>query len=45
VTDITLYPVTERARGIYDQVARFVDTHVRPGQLEYSDEVSRATDR
>jgi acyl-CoA dehydrogenase len=45
VTDITLYPVTERARGIYDQVLRFVDTHVRPGQLEYSDEVSRATDR
>jgi acyl-CoA dehydrogenase len=41
---MTLYPVSERARDIYERAVRFVDTNVRPGQVEYAGELERAVD-
>jgi alkylation response protein AidB-like acyl-CoA dehydrogenase len=39
-----LYPVSERARDIYERAVRFVDSNVRPGQIEYAGELERAVD-
>jgi acyl-CoA dehydrogenase len=44
VTATSLYPVSERARNIYERAVRFVDTNVRPGQIEYAGELERAVD-
>jgi acyl-CoA dehydrogenase len=44
VTAMSLYPVSERARDIYERAVRFVDTNVRPGQIEYAGELERAVD-
>jgi acyl-CoA dehydrogenase len=41
---MSLYPVSERARDIYERAVRFVDTNVRPGQIEYAGELERAVD-
>src|SRR5246127_1086854 len=41
---MSLYPVSERARDIYERAVRFVDTNVRPGQFEYAGELERAVD-
>jgi acyl-CoA dehydrogenase len=41
---MSLYPVSERARDIYERAVRFVDTNVRPGQVEYAGELERAVD-
>jgi hypothetical protein len=40
MTTIGLYPIADRARDIHQQAA-FIETHVRPGQAEYSAEVWR----
>src|SRR5258705_13840679 len=42
---IGLYPLADRARDIHQQVATFIETHVRPGQAEYSAELTRSADR
>jgi acyl-CoA dehydrogenase len=39
-----LYPVSERARDLYERAVRFVDTNVRPGQIEYAGELERSVD-
>jgi acyl-CoA dehydrogenase len=39
---MSLYPVSERARDIYERAVRFVDTNVRPSQVEYAGELERA---
>jgi acyl-CoA dehydrogenase len=44
VTAMSLYPVSERARDIYERAVRFVVTNVRPGQVEYAGELERAVD-
>jgi alkylation response protein AidB-like acyl-CoA dehydrogenase len=41
---MSLYPVSERARDLYERAVRFVDTNVRPGQIEYAGELERAVD-
>src|SRR5260370_40678446 len=42
---IGLYPLADRARDIHQQAATFIETHVRPGQAEYSAELTRSADR
>ena len=44
MTAMSLYPVSERARDIYERAVRFVDTNVRPGQIEYAAELGHAVD-
>jgi alkylation response protein AidB-like acyl-CoA dehydrogenase len=41
---MSLYQVSERARDLYERAVRFVDTNVRPGQIEYAGELERAVD-
>ena len=41
---MSLYRVSERARDIYERAVRFIDTNVRPGQVEYTGELERAVD-
>jgi acyl-CoA dehydrogenase len=41
---MSLYPVSERARDVYERAVRFVETNVRSGQIEYAGELERAVD-
>jgi acyl-CoA dehydrogenase len=45
MTTMGLYPLADRARDIHQQAAAFIEMHVRPGQAEYSAELTRSTDR
>ena len=45
MTIIGLYPLADRARDLHQQAATFIETHVRPGQAEYSAELTRSADR
>ena len=45
MTDLDLFPVSDRGRLLHDQAATFIDNHVRPGQGAYTNALARADDR